>query len=90
MVNLHLKVFGHYNKATKTFMAVCRQNEFAVFLKDVQHDYLDNFMQLLKLQIQPITVLQYDDTRSDGDDDDGDCDELDDVDGNFCAGDGDN
>ena len=30
-----------------------------------------------------------DDTHSDGDDDDGDCDGLDDVDGNFCAGDGD-
>ena len=57
MVNLHLKAFSHYNKATKSFMAVCRQNEFAVFLKDVQHDYLDNFMQLLKLQIQPITVI---------------------------------
>ena len=65
----------------------------------MQHDYLDNFMQLLKLQIQPNSntydhlAEDYetdDNTHSDGDDDDGDCDELGDVDGNFCAGDGDN
>ena len=97
IVNLHLKVFSHDNKAKRALWQSAVKMSLQ-FFKRCAALWLGKFH---ATSLTPDTTYDSDtndhlaedyetddDTHSDGDDDDGGCNELDDVGGNFYADDG--